>query len=423
MNLRLLLVEPSLGSSLFVAAAFSVVGVFSPHVLLIAGLLSTVLYATHLVGREDRRWYLANTGPWVVVSLAVASVASAYWLIPLFTGHGYGGGVIAGTGVGDLSAYAAVSDRSLGVLPNLLGLYGFWAENSGRFASMKAFVPFWPAVLVAILAIAAIGAIAAFWQRGRQLVPWVAGLVIASGVALILEIGVSHPATAGLVTWLDAHFVVYRGMRDAGKWAALLAFAYSQLVGLGAAAMLMWIRTRVRQQQRAEWATGVASALLLALPLFYGNGLLFGAHGEIKPSQYPLGWYQADRVLAADHNPGRTVFLPWHEYMSYSFIQNQNRVVAPPAPSFFSVSVVTSSNPEVPGVVPLDSPDQTAISALVAAGSAGQWANVLSAIGVKYVLLARELDWSAFGYLDVQPGLVKVGDFDSILLYRVNLPT
>ena len=67
--------------------------------------------------------------------------------------------MVAGTGPGDLSAYAAVPDRSLGLLPNLLGLYGFWAENSGRFTSMKAFVPWWPVVLAAILLTAAIGAI------------------------------------------------------------------------------------------------------------------------------------------------------------------------------------------------------------------------------------------------------------------------
>lgn len=420
MSLRVLLVEPSLRSSLIVAAAFIVVGIFSPHMLLIAGLLATILYAAHFVGRKEWRSYLGRSGRWVVVSVAVASLASAYWLIPLITGRSYEGGVIAGTGAGALRAYAAIPDRMLGLLPNLLGLYGFWAENSGRFASMKGFVPFWPVVLAAILAIAAIGVAGAFWQRGRQLAPWVAGLLVAGAVAVVLEMGVSSSVTAGLVTWLDSHVAVYRGMRDAGKWTALLALVYSQLVGLGAAATLDWLRSRIRDLGKVEWATGVASALVLALPLFYGNGLFFGAHGEIKPSQYPAGWYQADQVLAADHNPGRTLVLPWHEYMSYSFIQNQNRVVAPPAPSFFSVPVVTSTDPEVPGIVPPDSPDQTAVSALVTAGSRGQWAKDLSALGVKYILLARELDWRSFAYLDGQPGLVKIADFDSIVLYRVS---
>jgi hypothetical protein len=238
---------------------------------------------------------------------------------------------------------------------------------------------------------------------------------------LLLEVGVSHPLTASVVSWLDAHFVIYRGMRDAGKWAVLLAFVYSQFVGLGVVATLgLWKRS-VPVPIRAEWVVSVAVGLLLALPLYYGNGLLFGAHGEIRPSSYPPGWYTADRILATDSHPERTLFLPWHEYMSYSFVLNQNRVIAPPAPDFFSVPVVVSSDPEVPGVVAPHSRDQDAIAGLVRGGSSGQWAQVLSSSHIKYVLLARELNWTYFIFLDDQPGLTRVGDFGSIILYRNQL--
>jgi hypothetical protein len=39
-------------------------------------------------------------------------------------------------------------------------------------------------------------------------------------------------------------------MRDAGKWAALLALVYSQLVGLGAVAILDWLRQRTQKTAR-----------------------------------------------------------------------------------------------------------------------------------------------------------------------------
>jgi hypothetical protein len=224
-----------------------------------------------------------------------------------------------------------------------------------------------------------------------------------------------------MVGWLDSHFTPYRGMRDAGKWAAILALVYSQLVGLGVTAMLQWLLNRMPMFRSTEWVVAAAAGLLLAMPLYYGNGLLFGAHGEIKPSPYPAGWYAADRGLASDHQAGRALFLPWHEYMSYSFVLNQNRVVAPPAPAFFSVPIVVSQDPEVPGVVPPSSRDQDTITALVRAGSGGQWAQVLAADHIKYVLVARELDWASFGYLQDQPGLEEVDDFGSILLYRDSL--
>jgi hypothetical protein len=244
-------------------------------------------------------------------------------------------------------------------------------------------------------------------------------LLTAAVLGLILEMGVSHPMTAPLVQWLNAHIPIYKGMRDAGKWGALLALVYSQLAALGALAFLDWIRRRSDRGIRSEWVTNAAMGLLLALPLYYGNGLLYGAHGEIKPSHYPAGWYAADRVLLSDANPGRTLFLPWHEYMRYSFIQNQNPIVASPAPNFFSVPVLASENPEVPGIVPPASAEQVAVTALVGEGSKGRWAEVLGSLNVRYVLVAKELDWQSYSYLDTQTGLTRVGDYGQIVLFRV----
>jgi hypothetical protein len=275
-------------------------------------------------------------------------------------------------------------------------------------------------ILGLLLILCGIGAFAGVRDRIQSLPPWVAGLLTTAVLALILEMGVSHPVTAPLVQWLNAHIPIYKGMRDAGKWAALLALVYSQLTALGAMALLDWIGERSRPGIRSEWVTNAAVGLLLALPLYYGNGLLYGAHGEIKPSRYPAGWYAADRVLVSDMNPGRTLFLPWHEYMNYSFIQNQNSVVAPPAPTFFSVPVLASENPEVPGISPPGSADQVAVTALVHEGAKGQWAEVLGPLNVKYILVAKEFDWHSYGYLDTQTGLTRVGDYGQILLFRVN---
>jgi hypothetical protein len=419
-RLRLLLCGPSRRTALLAALAFALIGIFSPHVLLIAGVLAATVVLIHVIAASKKLEYLKRSAPCLALTLGATAVASSYWLVPLVIGLGPEASLIAGTGAGDLRAYAAVPDGSLGLVPNLLGLYGFWAENSGRFTSMKAFVPGWPVALVLLLLIAAVGAADTFKRRSRTLSAWVAGLLLAGAVALILEMGISSAITEPVASWLDAHFAIYRGMRDAGKWAVLLAFVYSQLVGLGCAAIIAAFR-KGPDPSKGEWVGGVAIGVLVALPLFYGNGLLFGAHGEIRPSQYPAGWYVADRVLVADTHPGRTLFLPWHEYMSYSFVHNQNRVVAPPAPSFFSVPIVVSSDPEVPGVVPPSSADQDAITALVRAGSNGQWAEVLTTHRVKYVLLAKELDWTYFKFLDDQAGLSKVGDFGAIILYRNDL--
>jgi hypothetical protein len=423
LELRRVLVTPSHTGSLTLGASMVVIGVFSTHMFLVAVLVAWVLAASHIVAAAETLEYTKRIGSRLLVAAVVTFAVSSYWAVPLLIGRGPIAAATAGFGPADLTAFAVVPDSHLGLLTNVLGLYGFWAENTGRFASMKGFVPFWPVVLALLLAISAVGAGWTFRQRRDLLGTWVAGLLFSAAAALILEMGVSTPLTRGLVTWLDTSFPVYRGMRDAGKWAALLALVYSQLSAVGTAAILGWIRTRPRVGPRTGWLGAVAAGSLLALPLYYGNGLLYGMHGEIVPSHYPQGWYSADRALAADPHAGRTLFLPWHEYMAYSFIRNQNKVVAPPAPSFFSTPMLVSANPEVFGIAPPTDPDQTAIAQLVQEAGQGLWGQVLADHGIKYVLLAREVDWETYRYLDQRADLLKVGDYGSIILYRNSLAT
>jgi hypothetical protein len=421
MRLRVLFLAPGWTAAVLATISLWLLGTLSLHLFVVAALLGGALFVTHAVAHENKRAYLPRLAGALGITASLTFAATAYWVVPALLGRGPEGTVLARIGSGDLTAYMVVPDQKLGLLPNLLGLYGFWAEPAGRFTSMKHFVPLWPAILALVLLIAAVGAVSTFRQRNDQLAPWVAGLVFAAVVGLLLEIGVSAPFTSWLVRWLDANVPLYLGMRDSGKWAALLALVYSQLFGLGAVAILGAIQGRLKGAVTMAWAQSAAAAVLLALPLYYGNGLLFGAHGEIRPSHYPQGWYAADRSLLADHDSGRVLFLPWHGYMSLSFVENQNSIIASPARTFFSKPVLTSTDPELPGIAPPSSPDQTSITDLVKAGPQAHWAEVLAARNVKYVLLARELDWQSYRYLESQPGLVKVQDFGSIVLYRNTL--
>ena len=420
-RLRAMLLEPRIFTALVAATSLTLLGILSLHLFVAAAALFGPLLIASVASAHEKLPYSKR----LVLPLLLAGVAtlgaSSYWIVPLLSARGPEGTSLAGISAGDLNAFAAIPDERLGLLPNLLGLYGFWAEAAGRFTPMKAFALGWPGILGLLLLLCGLGVFGVFRGPDRQLKAWVAGLLAAAVVALILEAGVSHPLTAGLVQRLDAHISLYRGMRDAGKWAVVLALVYSQLAALGAATVFRWIRERPPGRVGPEWLSNIATGLVLALPIYYGNGLLYGAHSEIKSSHYPQGWYAADRVLASDSNPGRTLFLPWHEYMAFDFIHNQNKVVGPPGPAFFTVPILVSSDPEVPGISPPDGPDQTAVTNLVRDGARGAWAQTLADRHVKYVLVARELDWAYFKFLDDQPGLIRVGDFGSIMLYRNEL--
>jgi hypothetical protein len=420
-RLRILVTDPSPRAAIVAALSLTVLGAFSIHMFLVVGVLAIALVTTHSAFAPQRALYLKRLAPALVFAVGVAAALTSYWTVPVLIGRGPEGARLAGFQVGDLRAFAVVPDEHLGLLPNLLGLYGFWAEATRRFTSMKDFVPFWPAVLAVLLVLCIAGAAAAFRHKPDHMSAWVAALLIAAAIALVLEMGIANPTTSVVVGWLDQNVPVYRGMRDAGKWAAMLALVYSQLAALGVAAILGWVRRWRRSATSQQWIESAAIGLFIALPMYYGNGLLFGMHGEIRPSQYPPGWYAADRALASDSHPARALFLPWHEYLHLSFVQNQNAIIASPAPSFFSTAILVSANPEVPGIAPPGDPEQVAIASLVSAGAKGHWATVLASLHVKYILLAREVDWSSYTYLDQQPDLIRVGDYGSIVLYRDSL--
>jgi hypothetical protein len=425
--------EPGWRDALILAAQVTALGILDLHLLFPAGLLLiTATIAFNVAPRNDRR-YITELGRRLGLAVGITVAASSYWLIPLLSGSNSEGQAVMNIGPADLAVYSGSADPDLGLIPNLLGLYGFWAEDTGRFTSMKDFVPLWPVVLLILIALGTLGAKAAIQRAptlpspggggslpvpshrggGTFLRPWVFALLGAGAVALVLEMGVSTPVTEPLVRFLDSVFPPYRGMRDAGKWAAVIALVYAQLIPLGAIVLLQWV-----EGMKRDLVTALSAGLLLALPLYYGNGLLFGMHGEVQPSAYPSGWYQADQVLAADPHPSRALFLPWHLYLGLDFVRNTNNVVASPAPWFFTVPVVVSQDPEIPGIAALTTSDQRVISRLVSEGPSADWARELAGRNIKYVVLAREVDWNRYRFLANQPGLALVGDYGSIVVYR-----
>jgi hypothetical protein len=420
--IRQLMLEPGIRRALEAAAVLALIGILDVHVAIIAATLSGVLAATHLAIQGGSWARVAHLAGYLLLSACAALAASLYWLVPILLGVGTQARTLARIGAGDLNAFSTLADPRLGLLPNILGLFGFWAEDTGRFASAKDFVTGWPVMLLVLLTFTIAAAVVGWRNAIPGFVsarPWVVGLVFAGIVAAILEMGVSNPHTAPVVTALDAVFPPYRGMRDAGKWAALLALVYALLVPIAMSAAIGWSRARFQSGTRTEVAAAVPIALLLAVQLYYGNSVLYGMHGQVRPSSYPVGWYAADQALAADPHPGRAVFLPWHGYLALSFIKNTNQIVASPAPQFFSIPVVASQDLEIAGIAPpSDDKDQVVIRGLVADAGRTDWGAALAERNFKYVLLAREVDWRDYAYLDNQSALVLVKDYGSIIVYR-----
>src|SRR2546428_292142 len=149
--------EPGWRPALILAVELTALGILDLHLLIPAGLLLLGGAIAFAIWRRSDRPYLTELIKNLGLSLGTTVAASAYWLIPLVTGSSYEGRVIANAGAADLAVYSASADPALGLIPNLLGLYGFWAEDTGRFTSLKAFVPLWPVILLILIALGALG--------------------------------------------------------------------------------------------------------------------------------------------------------------------------------------------------------------------------------------------------------------------------
>src|SRR5260370_923990 len=214
---RRLILAPDVRRAAVAAGILALVGIVDIHLALIAAVLSGVLVGTFLALDKQIRDRAAHLGAFVLLAVVAALAASSYWLIPMLSGNGPESETLARIGDADLSAFSTTADPTLGLLVNVLGLYGFWAEDTQRFASMKDFVVAWPVILAVILVIVCAGVVGG-WKRvdsgdSDHTRPWAAGMVVALVVAVVLGIGIADAHIAPLIHWLDPLCPPYRRMR------------------------------------------------------------------------------------------------------------------------------------------------------------------------------------------------------------------
>jgi hypothetical protein len=158
-------------------------------------------------------------------------------------------------------------------------------------------------------------------------------------------------------------------------------------------------------------ATPLAIALLLA-----GPGL-FGINGRLEPASFPPDWARARDVR--EQADGTLLALPFSEYVDLPFAGN--RRVFNPIPAYFGGDVIFSSDPglDAPAQERAD-PREPAARRIVSTMLGDRLpSRRLAAIGVRWVALLHEENWTDFGVLRSDPGLRRVTGGRSIELFRV----
>jgi hypothetical protein len=378
--------DPSRREALIAGLWLAGLAAISFHVAGLYALL-VVVFAVAAAGRARARI------AFVARAAGLGLVASAYWLLPFLVAPE------RPVGTSDLDAFETRPD-GFEVVPTLLALYGFWRREFTRPVDEY---PVLYVLLVPILALVVWGAVLLLRSvRDRRLG---AALVAVGALGLLLAAGTAFPLTGGVFHWLFVNVPTLGAFREPQKFLALTVVAYAALGAVG-----------LERAFRARRPALLAAAVAFASVLLYGHSLLWGLGGEIQLSRYPASWAQADRVME-QRGEGRLLVLPWWLYEDWPF--TDGRIVASPAPSFFSGREVLVGRDIGLGLPPVSvDPFSFYVDDVLDVDGLRDLGRRVAPLGVRYVAWTEEADRDDLALLTRQRDLTQIYDGGDLVLFE-----
>lgn len=335
-------------------------------------------------------------------------VLNSFWITRFVVA---GGGVTKNMPVSELGYFAAFPPL------DVLSLRGSWLRDA--FVDTSDLIPVWWLLFFPLMVLAVYGLIS-MWDNTR--IRWLAlGLAFTGLFGLVMAAGPGTPVSGGLFTSLWEEIPLYRGFRETHKFVALLALVYAYLGAFGL--QTLWERI----QQRAMWPSWTPHATtgaLIILAAVYALPI-FGAWGQVKPTNYPEDWRTVRSILDDDPDDFNVLVLPWHMYMDFDWLPNRWKNLANPAPNFFSQPVISGDNIEITANYSDSSnPNSRHVEELLRdRDELDDFGSLIAPLGAKYVILFKTADYEAYGFLKEQLDMEPVFEGETIVLFRVSGPT
>ena len=382
----------------------------SSHFAWIFGLPIGVVFLYEILVCRQRtlrtiRWFLT------VISLYIASIS--YIIVPSFFTS-----LSTTIGATSLNLYWSTPDPVLGLIPNVIGMYGFWRIGPGPNLP-KNYVPGWFLIFLLLVVVASfafsrsqpaggsdlgvetsglwrrLGLIAReYLQSHEQLI--VIGLIGITG--FLLSLGTQGP-TGPLFSWFYNHLPFFQLMREPQKFLMLWALCLSVFFAFGSERILLSVKSKGIQSL-------VALVLCVSFPVAYTPTMFAGLSNQISLSTVPAAYQQANKLMGPGQ--GLILYLPWHIYMSYPFANN--RVVANIADGIFTRGVISGDNVESGGVSTQSTSARSAFLEGLYANSSTitNFGELVEPLGVQYIVLTKSADWKSYTWLNKQSDLKLV---------------
>ena len=394
--------RPNARGGVRLALLITLVGLSQVHTLFLLALACLVFLVVWVVRHRASMEYQSLLRP-LGVTLVVFLLINLYWLIPTIIDLSAKETVVQRLAEGDPTVYGSNAISSFGLYFDVASLHGFWRTG---YLFTPDYLPVWWLPFVLIFFLSVYGFIA---QLRSRTVGWLVLSLGALGIlTFVLALGAAREVPGAEV------------FRDSHKFSALLALSYAYLGGLGLQGV-----ARLSIWPPIAWKSRGWRMLVLAapfLPLVYTFPML-GLAGQVRPVDFPSDWYQVRETLRADKDDYNILFLPWHMYMTYSWLPNREKTLANPARYFFGSNVIAGDNIEFD--VPTQSVNPVSRYVELLLSNAEQVDNLgelLALLNVRYVILAHESDYETYVFLRDQRDLEALVEGKRITLYRNSYP-
>jgi hypothetical protein len=362
--------RPGISRAALLAVCGATIVSFDPHAVGPLVVLMLVGAAWARIWRDRRRLR------WTAVSIGLLSLLLLPGVVSFFVGRSPGDySTVRQFTRADFAFFRSTASPDYGLLPNLVGLYGYWGERIGRFPLATGGAVWWPATTALVVAAALFGA----WLRRDR-----AWLLFCGVIGLAVSASTALPGGVHAAAWLASHIPAVAAYREPEKWSALWLLA---LVVLAVGTVETLARAGPGgDSARRNLAPALAYILVGAALAPAGVSQARALPGIVSPVVYPRDWYAtaaAIRRVVPRGDP--VVVLPWHLYQPLR--ATGGRLAADPARVFFPGRLITPNNLEIPGRSTEITSRYDRIG-LVGSGTRGcRLASVIRRLGIHWVLV------------------------------------
>jgi len=277
-------------------------------------------------------------------------------------------------------------------------MYGFWHESYPKAIDMlPSFI--WLPIFLVILFVSVRGFVEEedFFKKTP--------FALLALIAVIFATGVSAPATKTIFDFFFESIPFFSGFREPGKFIALIVMFYSVF----GAVFIDRLSFSLEKSSRKIFLA-ITIILLIILPLIFSFNLFFGLNGFINSHELPEEYYSAKEFLSKDNSNYQMVYFPFHMYQQFSFTDYKT---ATPFTWFFDKETIVGTD-EMAHEVGV----KQMINDNITSQNKVSFSKQLAKYNIKYIILANELDYTRYEFLENSLGFSKVFEEGSLRIFE-----